>query len=118
MPRGNDTRNDTARIVDINAWRSRNQPATQAGGGGKKPPKSPKTKTGGGGDFYDWRASKDFDSTPYGGIRRPAEAQNYPEDRDFIDRNPANKTFIEKMYDKAEKTYDNYLWRKNDKDNG
>ena len=112
MPRGQDTRNDMARIVDINTWKRRNHPSTQAGGGGKKPPKTPATKTGGGGDFYDWRAARDFDSTPYGGIRRPEAAKNYPEDRDYIDRNPANKTIIEKMYDKAENIYNKRISKK------
>lgn len=59
------------------------------------------------------RVSEDTDPTPYQGIPRPEEAKNYPEDRDYIDRNPANKTFIEKMYDKFDKTYDD--WKNKDK---
>lgn len=112
MPRGEDTRNHEARIVDMNAWKRRNHPSVQTGGSGNKPPKAPKTRTGGGGDFYDWRSAKDFDATPYGGIRRPEAAKNYPEDRDYIDRNPANKTFIEKMYDGAESAYNKYILKK------
>lgn len=48
------------------------------------------------------RVSEDTDPTPYQGIPRPEEAKDYPEENDFIDRNPANKTVLEKMYDKFE----------------
>lgn len=54
------------------------------------------------------KISEDTDPTPYKGIPRPEAAKDYPEERDFIDRNPANKTIIEKMYDKFEKTYDDW----------
>ncbi len=47
MPKGRDTRNDGARIVDMNSWKMRNHPTTAAGGSGKKPPKKPKTTQGG-----------------------------------------------------------------------
>lgn len=46
MPKGRDTRNDGARIVDMNSWKARNHPATSAGGSGRKPPKKPKTTSG------------------------------------------------------------------------
>ena len=46
--------------------------------------------------------SEDTDPTPYQGIPRPEAAKDYPEEADFIDRNPANKTILEKMYDKFE----------------
>ena len=55
------------------------------------------------------KVSEDTDPTPYQGIPRPEEAANYPEDADFIDRNPANKTFIEKLYDKVDKGVDKFL---------
>lgn len=55
-----------------------------------------------------YRVSEDTDPTPYKGIPRPEAAKDYPEEADFIDRNPANKTIIEKMYDKFEKTYDDW----------
>jgi len=43
--------------------------------------------------------SEDTDPTPYKGIPRPKEAKDYSEERDFIDRNPANKTPMEKIWD-------------------
>lgn len=49
------------------------------------------------------KVSEDTDPTPYKGTPRPEAAKDYPEEADFIDRNPANKTMIEKMYDKFEK---------------
>lgn len=49
------------------------------------------------------KVSEDTDPTPYKGTPRPKAAKDYPEEADFIDRNPANKTMIEKMYDKFEK---------------
>lgn len=47
----------------------------------------------------DNRFSEDTDPTPYKGIPRPQTAKEYSEERDFIDRNPANKTPLEKMWD-------------------
>ena len=55
------------------------------------------------------KVSEDTDPTPYQGTPRPEEAANYPEEADYIDRNPANKTFIEKLYDKVDKGVDKFL---------
>ena len=78
MARGKDTRNDTSRIVDITAWKRRNHPSVQAGGGGKKPPKTPSLRTGGSSDDFTSRYSvtnrysEDPDPTPYQGTERPS----------------------------------------------
>jgi hypothetical protein len=62
------------------------------------------------------KVSEDTDPTPYQGIPRPKEAAEYPEEADFIDRNPANKTMIEKMYEKFEKSYDDWKNKKKKED--
>lgn len=59
------------------------------------------------------RVSEDTDPTPYQGIPRPEEAKNYPEEADFIDRNPANKTILEKMGDKLNEKYDEWFGQQN-----
>jgi hypothetical protein len=62
------------------------------------------------------KVSEDTDPTPYQGIPRPKEAEEYPEEADFIDRNPANKTMIEKIYEKFEKSYDDWKNEKKKED--
>lgn len=130
MPRGINSENDPRRrpkIIDLNHFRQtgevkdvrdinvqqRNEAVTK----GNSRTNHPTNKSR---EIYDYveeerkaaerenRVSEDTDPTPYKGIPRPEAAKDYPEERDFIDRNPANKTIIEKMYDKFEKTYDDW----------
>lgn len=123
MPRGRNSENDPRRrpkIIDLNHFRQTGQvkdvrevnlqERSDAVAKGNARIKHPTNRSR---EIYDYveeekkaterenRVSEDTDPTPYQGIPRPEAAKNYSEERDFIDRNPANKTVMEKMWDKT-----------------
>lgn len=136
MPRGEDTSkhgNRRPKIIDLNHFRQTGQvkdvrdvnvqQRSEAVSEGNARSKHPTNKSR---KVYDYveeekkaaarenRVSEDTDPTPYKGTPRPEATKNYSEEADFIDRNPANKTMIEKMYDKFEQNYED--WKNKDKE--
>ena len=101
MPKGRDTRNDGARIVDMRQWTMRNHPSTGGSGGGKKPP-TPRKPSAGGADSPFERLSNFLfpESKGY-------KVENQPEYKGqqgrISDLNPRNNPMIYKFDDEKNK---------------